>query len=52
MRIGLLRPQDVNSGIGCGPQPVSILAGLVQQELELAAEEPEADAEGSACLYE
>ena len=52
MRHGSLRPQDFNLGIGFGPQPVSILADLVQQELELAAKEPEADAEGSACLYE
>jgi hypothetical protein len=31
MRHGLLPPQDFNLGIGFGPQPVSILAGLVQQ---------------------
>jgi hypothetical protein len=52
MRHDLLRPQDVNSAIGFGQQPVSIFAGLAQQELKLLAKEPEPDAEGSACLYE
>jgi len=52
MRHGLLRPQGVDLAIGFGPQPVSILADLVQRELEFAAKMPEADTEGFACLYE
>jgi hypothetical protein len=52
MKHGLLRLQDVNLGLWFGPQLVSILTGLVQQELELAAKEPEAEEEGPACLYE
>jgi hypothetical protein len=48
----MLRPQDANLAFGFVLQPVSIWAGLVQQEFKLTAEEPEADAEGSALLYE
>jgi hypothetical protein len=42
--------QDVKLDFGFRPQPVSSLAGLLQEEFELAAEQPEADVEGSAVL--